>query len=44
MSRSQNLRQNVINQMLEGIAKRHIRSPLPPHQPHHGAPHLAASA
>ena len=30
MSRSQNLRQNVINQMLEGIAKRHIRSPLPP--------------
>ncbi|ADU71091.1 GntR family transcriptional regulator [Pantoea sp. At-9b] len=30
MSRSQNLRQNVINQMLEGIAQRHIRSPLPP--------------
>ncbi|MXP54193.1 GntR family transcriptional regulator [Pantoea sp. Seng] len=30
MSRSLNLRQNVINQMLEGIAKRHIRSPLPP--------------
>ncbi len=30
MSRSQNLRHNVINQMLEGIAKRHIRSPLPP--------------
>lgn len=30
MSRSQNLRKNVINQMLEGIAKRHIRSPLPP--------------
>lgn len=30
MSRSQNLRQNVINQMLEGIAKRQIRSPLPP--------------
>lgn len=30
MSRSQNLRQNVINQMLDGIARRHIRSPLPP--------------
>lgn len=30
MSRSQNLRQNVINQMLDGITKRHIRSPLPP--------------
>ena len=30
MSRNQNLRQNVINQMLEGIAQRHIRSPLPP--------------
>ena len=30
MSRSQNLRQNVVNQMLEGIAKKHIRSPLPP--------------
>ena len=30
MCRSQNLRQNVINQMLEGIAQRHIRSPLPP--------------
>ena len=30
MSRSQNLRQNVVNQMLEGIAKKHIQSPLPP--------------
>jgi len=30
MSRSQNLRQNVINQMLEAIARGHIRSPLPP--------------
>lgn len=30
MSRSQQLRQNVINQMLEAIAQRHIRSPLPP--------------
>ncbi|MFH8135974.1 FCD domain-containing protein [Pantoea osteomyelitidis] len=30
MSRSQNLRQNVTNQMLEGISQRHIRSPLPP--------------
>lgn len=30
MSRSQNLRQNVINQMLESIAQHHIRSPLPP--------------
>ncbi len=30
MSRSQNLRQNVVNQMLESIAQRHIRSPLPP--------------
>lgn len=30
MSRSQNLRQNVINQMLDGITQRHIRSPLPP--------------
>ncbi|MBS0900227.1 GntR family transcriptional regulator, partial [Pantoea dispersa] len=30
MSRSQNLRQNVINQMLEAIARRHVRSPLPP--------------
>ncbi|HAB74682.1 MAG TPA: GntR family transcriptional regulator, partial [Pantoea sp.] len=29
MSRNLNLRQNVINQMLEGIAQRHIRSPLP---------------
>ena len=30
MSRNPNLRHNVINQMLEGIARRHIRSPLPP--------------
>lgn len=30
MSRSQNLRQNVINQMLESIAQHHIRSPPPP--------------
>ncbi|MEZ3416901.1 MULTISPECIES: FCD domain-containing protein [Pantoea] len=30
MSRSQNLRQNVINQMLEAITRRHVRSPLPP--------------
>jgi len=29
VSRNLNLRQNVINQMLEGIAQRHIRSPLP---------------
>ena len=29
MSRSQNLRQNVINQMLEAIARRYVRSPLP---------------
>lgn len=30
MSRSQNLRQNVINQMLDGIIQHHIQSPLPP--------------
>lgn len=30
MSLSQNLRHNVINQMLESIAQRHIRSPPPP--------------
>lgn len=30
MSRSQNLRQNVINQMLDAITQRHICSPLPP--------------
>lgn len=29
MSRTQNLRHNVINQMLEAIAKNHIPSPLP---------------
>ncbi len=29
MSRTQNLRQNVVNQMLDGIANGHIRSPLP---------------
>ena len=30
MSRTQNLRHNVVNQMLEGISNKHIRSPLPP--------------
>lgn len=30
MSRNLNLRQNVINQMLEGFRLHHIRSPLPP--------------
>ena len=30
MSRTQNLRHNVVNQMLEGISRQHIRSPLPP--------------
>lgn len=30
MSRSQDLRHNVINQMLDGIEQRHIPSPLPP--------------
>lgn len=29
MSRTQNLRQNVVNQMIDGIIKGHIRSPLP---------------
>lgn len=29
MSRTQNLRHNVINQMIDGISKGHIRSPLP---------------
>lgn len=30
MSRTQNLRHNVVNQMLEAIAQQHIPSPLPP--------------
>ncbi len=30
MSRSQNLRHNVINHMLESIAQGHVQSPLPP--------------
>lgn len=30
MSRTQNLRHNVVNQMLEGITHQHIPSPLPP--------------
>lgn len=30
MSRTQNLRHNVVNQMLEAIARQHIPSPLPP--------------
>lgn len=29
MSRTQNLRQNVVNQMIDGIIQGHIRSPLP---------------
>lgn len=29
MSRSQNLRRSVVNQIIEGIAKGHIPSPLP---------------
>lgn len=30
MSRTQNLRHNVVNQMLEAIARQHVPSPLPP--------------
>lgn len=47
MSRSQNLRHNVINQMIDDMARGHI--PSPPvaeraggdvqHQPHHRAPY-----
>ena len=51
MSRSQNLRHNVINQVIDDMARGHIPSPLPSqsatggnvqHQPHHSASYSPA--